>query len=259
MSVIKLKGVSVAYRNNVALHSASLNITPGELVGIIGPNGAGKTTLLTVINGLGILVQGEAKVLGCTMYAHAKGRSFYFTKKVQNLRRKIGYVAQVQNTDPRLPLSAREAVMIGRYGQRGLFRRLNAEDKQIVDQILEEVGMSHLAQRPFGQLSGGEQQKLTIARALAQQPQILLLDEPTASLDQLARQQILTLIRNLHESRGLTTLLVSHDLKDVQEYSNRIILMKSGQILMDGFPEFVLTASNIASAFTKPQDFWVGS
>ncbi|NHM27621.1 ABC transporter ATP-binding protein [Desulfofundulus sp. TPOSR] len=229
-ALIKIEDAVVSYREDVALRGVSLSVGKGELVGIIGPNGAGKTTLLTLVNGLGKLLQGRVEVLG---YPLQKGCPAF-------LRRRIGYVPQIQNIDPRMPVSVREVVMMGRYGRLGLLRRPGPADRRVVDSMLQLVGMSHLATRPIGHLSGGEQQRVAIARALAQEPEILLLDEPTAALDRRARVEIMTLVSEIHRSRHLTTLMVTHELKTAAAVCDRLILMKEGRIWAQGTPAEVL-------------------
>jgi ABC-type cobalamin/Fe3+-siderophores transport system ATPase subunit len=227
---VKIERAVVSYREHVALRDVSLEIKKGEFLGIIGPNGAGKTTLLSLINGLGKLVQGNVWVLG-----HSISRG-----SVNGIRKRVGYVAQLQNIDPRMPISVEEVVMVGRYGQLGLLRRPHKADRTIVDKMLELVGMSHLAKRPIGHLSGGEQQRVAIARALAQEPEMLLLDEPTASLDWRAQGELLELIRKIHETQNLTTMFVTHDLNALPETCDRLVLMKEGKIWQQGQPEQVL-------------------
>ena len=181
--VISIKDAVVSYREDVALQGVSLKVRKGEFIGIIGPNGAGKTTLLTVINGLGKLVRGQALVLVLPVNVRIGIK----------LRKRIGYVAQVENIDPRLPINVRETVMVGRYGRLGLLHRPTQAQWEDVDRVLDMVGMAHLSQRPIGHLSGGEYQRAAIARALVQQPEIFLLDEPTASIDPQAQREILSL------------------------------------------------------------------
>jgi ABC-type cobalamin/Fe3+-siderophores transport system ATPase subunit len=214
----------------------SLKVRAGEFVGIIGPNGAGKTTLLTIVNGLGKLLSGRVWVLGQYL-TQSNGHS---------LRKKVGYVAQVQNIDPRMPMNVREVAMIGRYGLLGLLRRPGKHDWKVVDEMLELVGMSHLARRPIGHLSGGEQQRVAIARCLAQEPELFLLDEPTASLDWKAQTDILELVRQIHDSRHLTTLFVTHDLSCLPTACDRVVLMKEGLISGEGSPSKLLTDDNLS-------------
>jgi ABC-type Mn2+/Zn2+ transport system ATPase subunit len=241
-TVIKIQDAVVSYREDVALQGVSLEVKRGEFIGIIGPNGAGKTTLLTVINGLGKLVHGQAWVLGSRL----TGRNG------NNLRKHIGYVAQVENIDPRLPISVREMVMVGCYGRLGLFRRPTQANWEIVDKVLEMVGMAHLAQRPIGHLSGGEYQRTAIARALVQQPEIFLLDEPTASIDRKAQHEILSLIHLIHKEYHMTTLFVTHDLRTLPPICQRLVLMRDGKIWQQGSPESMLKEEVLTQLYGAP-------
>jgi len=238
-NVINIENAVVSYREDVALRGVSLKVESGEFIGIIGPNGAGKTTLLTIVNGLGKLLSGRVSVLG-----------HYLTPgNGHSLRKRVGYVPQVQNIDPRMPMSVREVVMIGRYGLLGLLGRPGRHDWEIVDEALEMVGMSHLARRPIGHLSGGEQQRVAIARCLAQEPELFLLDEPTASLDWKAQNGILELVKQIHESRHLTTLFVTHDLSALPVACDRVVLMKHGLIWGEGSPGELLTDANLSQLY----------
>jgi ABC-type cobalamin/Fe3+-siderophores transport system ATPase subunit len=240
--IVKIEKAVVSYREDVALRDVSLEVNRGEFLGIIGPNGAGKTTLLTVINGMGKLLQGHVRVLGQSI---GKG-------SVNGVRKKIGYVSQLQNIDPRMPINVREVVMVGRYGKLGLLRRPGKRDRDIVEKTIELVGMSHLANRPIGHLSGGEQQRVAIARALAQEPEMFLLDEPTASLDWRAQRELLDLIKIIHEYQNLTTLFVTHDLNALPDVCDRVILMKNGVIWDQGRPEQVLKTDILSSLYDAP-------
>jgi len=241
-TVIKIQDAVVSYREDVALRGVSLEVRKGEFLGIIGPNGAGKTTLLTVINGLGRLVHGQAWVLGSRL----NGRNG------SSLRKRIGYVAQVENIDPRLPISVRETVMVGCYGRLGLFHRPAQAERERVDKVLEMVGIAHLSQRPIGHLSGGEYQRAAIARALVQQPEIFLLDEPTASIDQKAQHEILSLIQLIHREYRMTTLFVTHDLRTLPPVCQRLILMKNGKIWQQGSPGSMLREKVLSQLYEAP-------
>lgn len=240
--VIDIENAVVSYREDVALRGVSIKIDAGEFVGIIGPNGAGKTTLLTVVNGLGKLLSGRVWVLG----------GFLALGNGHSLRKKVGYVAQVENIDPRMPMSVREVAMIGRYGVLGLFRGPGKRDWEIVDEMLELVGMTHLAQRPIGHLSGGEQQRVAIARCLAQEPELFLLDEPTASLDWKAQTEILQLVKRIHDERNLTTLFVTHDLDAMPHTCDRMVLMKDGLIIDDGTPGDMISTEKLSLLYDMP-------
>ena len=241
-TVISIKDAVVSYREDVALQDVSLEVRRGEFIGIIGPNGAGKTTLLTVINGLGKLVQGQARVLGMPV----NGRNG------NELRKHIGYVAQVENIDPRLPINVRETVMVGCYGRLGLFHQPTQAHWERVDRALDMVGIAHLSQRPIGHLSGGEYQRAAIARALVQQPEIFLLDEPTASIDERAQWEILILIHLIHNKRHMTTLFVTHDLRQLPSICQRLILMKEGRIWQQGSPDLMLTEEILTQLYSAP-------
>jgi ABC-type Mn2+/Zn2+ transport system ATPase subunit len=241
-TVIKIQDAVVSYREDVALQGVSLEVRKGEFIGIIGPNGAGKTTLLTIVNGLGKLVHGQAWVLGSRLNGH----------NCINLRKRIGYVAQVERIDPRLPINVRETVMVGCYGRLGLFRRPTRAQWERVDEVLEMVGIAHLSQRPIGHLSGGEYQRAAIARALVQQPEIFLLDEPTASIDQKAQREILGLIQLIHREYHTTTLFVTHDLRMLPSICQRLILMKDGKIWQQGSPESMLREEVLTQLFGAP-------
>jgi ABC-type cobalamin/Fe3+-siderophores transport system ATPase subunit len=241
-TVINIENAVVSYREDVALRGVSLKVESGEFVGIIGPNGAGKTTLLTIVNGLGRLLNGKVWVLG----------SYLNNSNTHSLRKKVGYVAQVENIDPRMPMHVREVVMIGRYGVLGLLRKPGKHDWQIVDEMLELVGMTHLAQRPIGHLSGGEQQRVSIARCLAQEPVLFLLDEPTASLDWKAQTEILELVKQIHNERHLTTLFVTHDLDAMPHTCDRVVLMKDGLIIGDGTPDKLISTESLSLLFNMP-------
>ena len=241
-TVISIQDAVVSYREDVALQGVSLEVKQGEFIGIIGPNGAGKTTLLTVINGLGKLVHGQARVLGLRL----NGRNG------NELRKRIGYVAQVERIDPRLPISVRETVTVGCYGRLGLFRRPTRAQQKTVDEVLEMVGIAHLSQRPIGHLSGGEYQRAAIARALVQQPEIFLLDEPTASIDRKAQREILNLIQLIHRQYHTTTLFVTHDLATLPAICQRLILMRDGRIWQQGSPKSMLREEVLTQLYGAP-------
>jgi ABC-type cobalamin/Fe3+-siderophores transport system ATPase subunit len=240
--LIDIREAVVSHRDTMALKCISLKVNRGEFLGILGPNGAGKTTLLNLINGMAKATEGQVRILGHQL-TPANGHS---------LRKKVGYVTQIQNIEPRMPVSVREAVIIGRYGQLGFFKVPGKNDWKAVDEVLELVGLTNLAQKPIGHLSGGEQQRVAIARCLAQEPEIFLLDEATASLDLKAKGNILQLVKLLHNTKHLTTLFVTHDLNSLPDSCTRIILMKQGIIWNQGSPKIMLTESNFSNLYDMP-------
>ena len=243
-TVIDLESATVAYRNGYALRGVSLKVEAGEFVGVIGPNGAGKTTLLTVVDGLTRLTGGRCRVLGREL-ASGDGRS---------LRKVVGYVAQMEDIDRRMPMKVRDVAVLGRYGRLGFLRGPGAADWAKVDEMLGLVGMSALADRPIGQLSGGEQQRVAIARCLAQEPQLFLLDEPTASLDWKAQSEILELVKRIHCERHVTTLFVTHDIDALPHTCDRVVLMKKGLIVGDGAPDNLISSESLSRLYEMPEE-----
>ncbi len=241
-AVVKIRDVSVSYRENVALKGANLDIEEGSFLCVIGPNGAGKTTLLTVINGLGKIIKGNVKVLGMVLNK----------RNIFAIRRNIGYVPQKQDIDPRFPITVREVVDIGRHCRIGLLRRMNEADREIVESAMKVVGISELAARPIGHLSGGEQQKVAIARALAQEPKIMLLDEPTSNLDPKARCEIMELINKVYWERRLTIVFVTHLLGHVSDRCRQAVLMKRGRIVWQGNINKALNRKLLADLYECP-------
>ncbi|MEA3493127.1 MAG: ABC transporter ATP-binding protein [Candidatus Margulisiibacteriota bacterium] len=232
--MIKLQNVTVSYRENIALNNVNLTIEEGTHLAVIGPNGAGKTTLLTAINGLGKILKGSVNTYE---------------------RKEIGFVPQALNIDPRSPISVREVVMIGRVGKIGLLRSPGSGDKVIAENAIKLCGIEKLADRPIGHLSGGEQQKVSIARALAQEPKILLLDEPTGSLDLKAQKEIIELIDKVYGERKITVIFVTHILGHIPSTCSNGCLIKEGKIVFTGKIEQALSIellSKLYACLIKP-------
>jgi len=242
--MIRLRDVSVKFRSQAILEGVSLSIRRGELAGILGPNGAGKTTLLSLVNGLIRPSTGEVEVMGKPLRNALPGE---FTA----LRLKIGYVPQLLERRGGLLLSAREVVAIGRTGVAGLMRRLSNEDHAKVRQWLDRLGLNRLADRPYARLSGGEQRKVHLARALAQEPEILLLDEPGSGLDILWQQELSSIISSLWKEMGITVLFVSHDLTQLPRECTRLVLMANGRVLRSDTPGKVLDPALLSGAYGR--------
>lgn len=236
----ELRRVSVCYQRHLALRDISLAIYRGDFVGIIGPNGAGKTTLLTAINGLGRVSGGKVCVLG-----EEAGRY-----SMTRLRRRIGYVAQEQRVDPRAPVSAFEAVLMGRFGRLGVLRRVKEADRAKVREVMELAGVWSLADRPVGRLSGGEKQKVALARALAQEPELMLLDEPTSNLDPPSAKEIVELVTAAYHRLSLTVVFVTHLLESLPAACNRVVMVRAGRILYSGSRDEALQSELLAGLYS---------
>lgn len=236
--IIEIRNVSVYYNSQPALENITLSIREGEFVVILGPNGSGKTTLLKTICGFCKFQTGSVKILGQTPSPY----NF-------RLRRKMAHVAQVESVDPKLPITVRESVAIGRAGMRGLGKPLNKADWELIDATIEWVGIAHLAHKPMGHLSGGERQKVSIARALAQQAPILLLDEPTASIDPNAQKDILDLLEHKMDLHCFTTLYVTHEISMIPNRCDRIVMLQKGKLWADGKPEELLVEEKLIELY----------
>lgn len=210
-TAIKLEGVWVNFNGTLILEDVNLTIEAGRYVGILGPNGAGKSTLLKVILGLIRPQRGEVRVFGDPP---AKRRHHGDV---------VGYLPQRPLGNPRFPVTALDVVLMGRYGRIGLFKRPRQADRELARGRLEDLGIAHLADRLIGDLSGGEQQRVFIARALGVEPRILVLDEPTVSLDACVQDDIFEMINILREKLNLTVLIVSHDIGAVARHMDDVV------------------------------------
>jgi zinc transport system ATP-binding protein len=209
-AVLEFRDVWVRRGGKYVLRSIDFSLPAGNVFGLIGPNGGGKTTLLKVALGLLEPSRGEVRLFG---KRRQEGCSWGPA---------VGYTPQHHLYLPRFPVSVRQVVQMGRYGKVGLWRPLRRVDQAVVDRCLEMVGMSAYAKRPIDELSGGQKQRVFIARALAAEPQLLLLDEPTAGVDSAARSQFYELLRELQRQLGLTVMLATHDIGMVLEYCNLV-------------------------------------
>jgi ABC-type Mn2+/Zn2+ transport system ATPase subunit len=226
-----------------ALQGVTFTVAPGSFTALIGPNGAGKSTLLRILLGLLAPDRGSVEIFGLPAGARrtdAGGTS-----------RPIGYVPQRVKLPAGFPLTVAEVTLMGRYGRLGLLRRPGAADRARAADALAQVGMSELAGRRFSDLSGGQQQRALIARALAGEPHLLLLDEPTAGLDPAARARFYALVCDLQHGQGLTVLCASHDLEVVAEHVDRLVLLDRA-VRADGAPREVLTSAALGRAYAFP-------
>ena len=222
--VVRLERVHASYEGERAatLHGINLSVDPGDRLAVIGPNGAGKTTLLEVINGL---------------LPSRRGSVFVFGEPIDRcghrVRPRIATMQQELFFDVRTPFLVKDVVAAARFGRIGLFRWPAAPDRRRTRMALEAVGVSDLARRPIGRLSGGQQRKVLLARALAQEAELLLLDEPTANLDPEAKNEVASIVGDVERELGATTVVVSHEEGALLDGANRWIRIEAGRITHD--------------------------
>jgi zinc/manganese transport system ATP-binding protein len=238
-SIIKLENVSTVYEGErrPAIRDVNLTLQKNELVYVVGPNAAGKTTLLETINGMLPLFRGKISILGLDV--QTQGRM---------VRCEIGYVPQDFMVEPGEPYTALDVVSMGRYGSIGVLPQ--EKDCEKAKEAMMLLGVEELADRPMGKLSGGQQQKVMLARAIAKEPKILLLDEPFSNLDPESREKIPYLLRRLHEENKLTTIIVTHDIHNIMKKCRRAIVMINGRVFVDESPEKALATINKSAAFS---------
>ena len=232
---IQARDVTVTYRNgHTALRDASFEIPKGTITALVGVNGAGKSTLFKAIMGFLPAAKGEIRLLGRTVKDALR----------DNL---VAYVPQAEEVDWSFPVLVEDVVMMGRYGHMGFLRRPSAADRAAVDQALERVNMGECRTRQIGELSGGQRKRVFLARALAQDGQVILLDEPFTGVDVKTEEQIVALLRELRDE-GRVMLVSTHNLGSVPEFCDRTVLVK-GTVLAYGPTETTFTRKNLERAF----------
>lgn len=229
--ILKVSHLTVQYASGPALDDISFVLQRAVRLAVLGPNGAGKSTLLKVIAGVLPPTGGEVDVFGADPGEHIC----------------IAYVPQRSQVDWNFPISVRDVVMMGRIGKLGLLRRPSRADQQIVAQALEEVALANLANRQIGELSGGQQQRMFIARALAQEAEIMLMDEPLTGLDLNAQEDILAILDRLRERR-VTVMVALHDLELAAAHFDTVMLLNHHLIGL-GAPDEVFTSQNLDEAY----------
>jgi len=231
---IEIEGVNISYERKRVLSNIYLSLESGYIYGVIGPNGAGKSTLFKTILGLIQPNSGHVKVLG---------------KEIQESRKKVAYVPQKDEIDWDFPATVYDIVQMGRYPHKKVLQRLNKEDNRITNEALEKVGMSSFRKRQIGALSGGQQQRVFIARALCQQADIFLLDEPFVGVDITTEHKIIDILKDLTQENK-TILIVHHDLATADDYFDKVILLNQ-RLITYGDTSKVFTKENIAKTYAS--------
>jgi manganese/zinc/iron transport system ATP- binding protein len=242
MKPLTVEQLTVAYQRQAVLEDVSFSVPEGKLIGIIGPNGAGKSTLIKAILDFIPRVKGDIAIYG---------------KPYKEQRHLVGYVPQRGSVDWDFPTNALDVVLMGRYGHIGLWKRPRKEDVMMAMQCLEKVGMASYAKRQISQLSGGQQQRVFLARALAQDASLYLMDEPFVGVDAATEKAIIGLLNEL-KAKGKTVLVVHHDLQTVRDYFDWVLLLNK-KVITAGPTEEVFTYENLQKtyggklAFLSPQ------
>lgn len=237
MYSMEVKNLKFGYRESLVLKGLTFSIKKGEFLSIIGPNGSGKSTLLKTLNNLYKPNGGDILIEG---------------KSIENYKRKelakiIGFVPQDTIID--YEFTVEDVVMMGRNPYKRPFEKEDKKDLKIVNDCMNLTNVFKLKDRLITEISGGERQRVIIAKALAQNPSIILLDEPTSHLDINHQIELLNLLRTLNKEKGTTIVLIIHDINLAARYSNDLILLNEGEIIGSGSPEDVITAENIEKAY----------
>ena len=222
--VVELRGVTAGYQGSRVLDGVNLRVMPGDFVGLLGPSGSGKTTLLRTILGAVPVRSGQVLVDG---------------KTVRGRRNRAGYVPQLETIDWNFPVTVEEAVMMGRTMSNAWFPWFRKQERELAYDMMERLGIANLGKRHIRQLSGGQQQRVFLARALVSNPELLLLDEPTAGVDVKTRDDVMHLLHDLNHA-GVTIIQSTHEINTVAVHLPRIVCL-NGAIVADGPPNRVMT------------------
>lgn len=216
-SAISVSNLYLKKNNHDILKNINFDIAEEECIAITGHNGAGKTTLLKTINRLIPVKKGTIKI---------------FNEPFKNkIKKDIGYIPQTNYFDTFLPISVKEAISVGIYTKNGIFKNLTKEDNNHIIKIAKKLNIENLLNKPIGQLSGGQTQKVSIARVIAQDAKIILMDEPLTNLDKSSQKDILNIIDTLYKEKKLTTIIVTHNLEQIPDCCKKILIMDNGEIV----------------------------
>ena len=237
MAKLEVENITLDYGQLAVIKDLSFQLLSGELLGLVGPNGCGKTSIIKSLSRILTPISGRISLDGKELTVISRNA----------LARFIGVVPQ----NPYLPetFTVFEVVVLGRNPYLGLFSGETARDVAVVWEAMERADITHLAKRRIGELSGGEKQRVTIARVLAQEPQVILMDEPTANLDIAQQMEILDLITGMCREKNIAGLIAIHDLNIAAQYCTRILMLKNGQIYAEGTPGEVITTENVREVF----------
>jgi manganese/zinc/iron transport system ATP- binding protein len=230
--ILEVHDLTVSYDQNPVLWNVDLSLPTGQLVGILGPNGAGKSTLIKAIMGLIPPTSGYVKL---------------FDKPLNDVRARISYVPQRESVDWNFPASVLDVVLMGTYGKLGLFRRPGKKEKEIAMKSLEQVGMSGFVDRQISELSGGQQQRVFIARALAQQADLYLMDEPFAGVDMATETAIFQLLKEM-TAAGKTVIVVHHDIHSAMNFFDWLIMLNL-HLVASGPKELVMNEEMLRKTY----------
>jgi iron complex transport system ATP-binding protein len=235
--ILTMRKAGFRYGASWAVKSVDLDVFPGEMLGIIGPNGSGKTTLLKLLDGMGLPHEGEVLVRGKNLVTLKRGE----------VARVVAMVAQENFF--RFAFSVLEVVLMGRFPHLGRLQFERDKDMEIAVSALRATHCLELSGRSIHDLSGGEKQRVLLARALAQEPGVILLDEPTSFLDLKYKKEIFDLVAGLTLEKGLAVVVVSHDIDLVSQYCHRIVMLKQGKVHLAGTPDQVIDAESIGAVY----------
>lgn len=233
--IIRIKDADVILGDKLILEKITLSVDRGQFVAIIGPNGAGKTTLFKVILGLIPAESGTVELFGKN------------PEKLGSDRHRLAYVPQIRSVDMQFPLKVKNAVLMGRYARLGLLHSPRGKDREIAWEMMEKTGVADLAEKPINKLSGGQMQRVFIARALTAQPDILFLDEPTNGVDQFYTSSFYDLLKDLHREQ-MTILMVSHDVGVVAGFVDTVACLNR-RLIVHGKPQEVLSAHTLEEMY----------
>ncbi|MDH3782265.1 MAG: ABC transporter ATP-binding protein [Desulfobulbaceae bacterium] len=235
--ILDISNISLSFRDKLILSNVSLEVSAGEFFVIIGPNGAGKTSLLKVLSGLQKAQKGTVTIKD---------------KNILNYRRRnLSQIMAIvpQHIEVGFPFTVADTVIMGRSPHLGILGMEGENDFHIAEEAMKFTDVSHLTDRKLFQLSGGELQRVIIARAICQQPEIILLDEPTTALDPAHQLKIMDLLEKFRREHGTTIIMVSHDLNLASMYGDRVLLLKSGRVVKTGDPKSVLNKELLEDSY----------